>query len=226
MMKKRQQTINLNAAQTQLESLRKCAGDMGAEEVLFRLNRSFDDFFTPLVRDLAHQVHGHPEVAPDVFIERAAYSRQRATEASGRAAATFERLRETAAARRDASPMMSWRPALALAIVAAVIGLCLPAPGWRICAVLALSSALAVLALPLIPGAVRSSVLAVRDTVSCLRDLWVAASASRECRRFERRGWAAADHRARIDEWVDVHMHQLAAAYEYQKGLAVAATTH
>src|SRR5262249_40191558 len=161
MMKKRQQTINPNAAQTQLESLRKCAGDMGAEEVLFRLNRSFDDFFTPLVRDLAHQVHGRPEVAPDVLMERAAYSRQRAAGAPARAAGAFDRLRETAAARRGASPMMSWRPALALTIVGAVIGLCMPAPDWRICAVLALSSTLAVLALPLIPGALRASVLAL-----------------------------------------------------------------
>jgi len=223
-MKRRQKTIDLTVARAQLESLRKRAEDMGAEEVLYGLKEKFEDVFTPLVQDLGHQVHGRPAIAPEVLAERAAASRLRASDASARAAGFFDRMRDGAAAEHGAPPLMGWRAALGLAFAAAVIGLCLPAPGWRGCAILALSSALAILTLPLVPGGVRTGLFAVRGAAGCLRDLWVATAASRESRRFERRAWAAADHRAHVDEWVAVQMHQLAAAYEYHRSLAVAAT--
>jgi hypothetical protein len=222
-MKTRNRAVDLNTAQARLEDYRQRAEDMGAEEVLYRMERRLEGVLEPLVRNLAYELHGHPEVAPEVLMERAAVNRQRAEEASRRAGAFFDGLRQPARA-ASGPPMFGWRYFLAAALAAAIIGLCLPAPGWRGCAVLALSAALAVLTLPLVPGAVRSSLLGGRAFVACLRDLFEAASASRECRRLQSRGWAAADHRARIDEWVAIQMNHLAAAYEYHKGLAAAAT--
>lgn len=216
--------MDLTGAQARIEEYRKIAADMGAEEVLYRVQRCVGDVFAPLVRDLAYQVHGHPGVAPEQLADRAAASHQRAIDASARASAFFEDLRRAASVGSGFPPMLGWRASLAVALVAAVIGVCLPAPSWRVCAILTLSAALAVLVLPLLPSAIRSCLLASRSLVMCLRDLLMAASASRECRRFENRSRAAVDHRARIDEWVGVQMNHLTAAYEYHKGLAAAAT--
>ena len=222
-MKMREQTAGLIGAQARIGEYSKLAADMGAEEVLYRVGRCVDDVFAPLVRDLAYQVHGHPGVAPEVLASRAAASHQRAVEASARADAFFESLRRAASVGPGFPPMLGWRASLAIALAAAVIGVCLPAPDWRACAILTLSAGLAVLVLPLVPSAIRSCLLGSRGLAICLRDLFMAAFASCECRRFEHRGRAAADHRARIDEWVGVQMNHLTAAYEYHKGLAAAA---
>ena len=81
-------------------------------------------------------------------------------------------------------------------------------------------TALGLLILPAVPAMVRVVLAGLRRLTACLRDVFAAELASRNCRKLESRRWAEADHRASVDHWVAGQMSHLLAEYEYHKSLA------
>ncbi|MCX6628887.1 MAG: hypothetical protein NTW28_14805, partial [Candidatus Solibacter sp.] len=176
--------------QSRLAECRQRAVEVASESGLFQVDDRFAGIIEPQLRTMAWELHGAPSVAPEVLGRREADLRQRADEASRRAAAFFEMVRDASLAVSPAGPMFGWRGCLIVLLVAALVGLAVPGVTLRGFAVLALSAALGVLALPLLPGAVRFSIGAVRGVAACARDLGAAAVAYHGCRELRCRAWA------------------------------------
>jgi hypothetical protein len=221
-MRQRQPSFDRSAVEQQIAQMRTSAEEFGANDGLYGVQQSVQDTFAAGLKELGYMVHGRPDVDPDVVLERAATMRQRAREASSKAESYFEGLRRSEASAGPPRPL-GWRMSLAVVSAAAVVGLAMPSAGWRVAGILALSATLAALVLPLIPRALRRLMVGAHDLAVCLGELVLAAFAMRECRRLERRGWAAADQRARVEEWVTLQMSQLGAVYDHHKGLAMVA---
>jgi hypothetical protein len=209
--------------QSRLAGLRERAVEMGAQAGLHEVEDKFAEVVEPQIRAAAWEVHGPLAVAPEVLQAREAVLRQRGDEAARRAAAFFEAVGAASLSGAPARPMFGWRGSLIVVMAAALAGLLWPAAGLRGCAALALSAAIAVLALPLLPFAALFVLRAGRAVGACGRDLIAAALAYRACRKLRRSAWAAEDHRSRVEKWVREQMTHLVAEYEYQKSLAASA---
>src|ERR1035441_1256159 len=125
-MKKREALPITPEIQSRLAGCRQRAIEVASESGLYEIDDRLQDMLEPQVRGMAWELHGAPGVAPDVLVSREADLRQRGDEASRRAAAFFEAVKDASLAVAPARPMFGWRGCLIVLLAAALVGLAIP----------------------------------------------------------------------------------------------------
>jgi hypothetical protein len=199
------------------------AREEGARSGLHGLATQFLNALSADVYSTAQEHFGVPPTSPEKLAERALETRQRGDEAARRVDAFFAGVREKALSANPFRPLFAWRGCLIVLFAAALVGLLRSETSVRGIAVLVLSSALAVLVLPLVPFAAQFGLRACRAVAGCARDMAVAGLSRREWRRLERSAQVAEDHVARTNLWAAAQMGHLTAAFEYEKSVGAAA---